>query len=112
MIVFISASASDIAGYLRESKAKGFMGVYDSKDECALRQAAALAGARVFVLNTFLLRLSLGGIVIASCLMLTPGAMDAAHNVFLASLAISLSSIALEKATGKRKSSNRTRIKR
>jgi formate-dependent nitrite reductase membrane component NrfD len=69
MVVFFSDSVTEILEHLPKGVALGFVGICRGKDEQAVQQAAALAGIDIFILNIFLVRLSIVE-VITSCLML------------------------------------------
>ncbi|MEM9007426.1 MAG: hypothetical protein AAGE59_28360 [Cyanobacteria bacterium P01_F01_bin.86] len=65
MIIFISKSAFSISEQLRDSHTVGILGLCLGQDHRAVKQAAALAAAPVFVVNTFLLRLA-SALIVAS----------------------------------------------
>ena len=107
MIIYLAKDASLISEHLHDAVAKGWVGVYRarSEDDRAVRAAAALVLMRVFIVNTFLVRLSIAQIVLGSCLMLVPGAIDLADEVFCFGLITSIISITLDCVSvgGKRK---------
>jgi hypothetical protein len=69
VIIFFSDSVAEIVEHLPVAIALGPVGVCRGKDEQAVQQAAALARTNIFVLNLFLVRLSIAE-VITSCLIM------------------------------------------
>lgn len=97
MIIYLAKDASLVSEHLHNAMAKGPVGIYRarSEDDRAVRAAAALASVRVFVVNTFLVRLSIALLVLGSCLML-PETIDLADEVFCSGLITSLISTTLD----------------
>ena len=101
MIVFLSNSASSISQQLRGAIATGFVGVYNSKDDRAILQAATLAGKQVLVLNTWLAWLSIAGLTISIILMRGNQLVNVAQPMFWAGVFLGLSSIGLDSISPK-----------
>jgi hypothetical protein len=69
MVIFFSESVAEILEHLPRAISLGPVGICRGKDEQAVQQAAALARTDIFVLNLFLVRLSIVE-VITSCLIM------------------------------------------
>jgi hypothetical protein len=69
MVIFFSDSVTEIVEHLPRVISLGSVGICRGKDEQAVRQAAALARTNIFVLNLFLVRLSIAEVII-SCLLM------------------------------------------
>jgi hypothetical protein len=69
MVIFFSDSVTGIVEHLPRAISLGSVGICRGKDEQAVQQAAALARTNIFVLNLFLVRLSIAE-VITSCLLM------------------------------------------
>lgn len=82
MIIFFASSVASTSCQLREAIAIGFIGLYYSKDDRAILQAAALVGKKVLILNTLLTQLSISGFVLSSILIFDGRLVKVAQPLF------------------------------
>ena len=96
MIIFFSSSASSISQQLRGVKTKGPIGLYNSKDERAVEQAAQLVRVNVFILNIFLVRLSIAMIITACLIMVFTSYVETSWAILFCGFMTAIASIILD----------------
>lgn len=101
MIIFFSTCVSDVSEHLRNAVVIGPIGIYRGQDDRAVQQAAALTRVNVFVLNTFLVRLSILEVVSACLIMAFTPYTETAFVILFVGYLTAISLNVLDKIWGK-----------